>query len=37
VCPQTRRVVVVPALASDGFSYERAAIEAHIQRCPAGA
>lgn len=37
VCPLLRRVMRDVALASDGFSYERAAIEAHIRRCQAGA
>ena len=37
VCPLTRRIMRDAALASDGFSYERAAIEAHIRRCQAGA
>lgn len=37
VCPLTGRLMQVVALASDGFSYEQAAIEAHMARCRAGA
>ena len=37
ICPLTRRLMRDVALSSDGFSYERAAIEAHIRRCQAGA
>ena len=37
ICPLTRRIIREVALASDCFSYERAAIEAHIRRCQAGA
>jgi hypothetical protein len=37
VCPLSDRIMQTVALASDGFSYERVAIEAHIERCRAGA
>lgn len=37
VCPLTKRLMKEVALASDGFSYEWAAIEAHVARSRAGA